>query len=237
MFRNGLRWRSLRVSKLGYILAAFETGFSGSEMKAAVYLQKTKQNAIRRGHPWVFPKAINKINGKVLTGGLVDVYDAEGKPLGTGVYNEHSLYRVRVLTQSWENIDTASIAPIIAHRLKQALSLRKTLNLPNDQTTAYRLFNSEADGLSGLTIDRFNQVAVVSSSAYWVEANKLTIIHAIEELLPGEEIVWLAQGKPLAQDGWTEKSEPSVAKTAKVLEADNHFSSRFFTSTKNRFVS
>jgi 23S rRNA (cytosine1962-C5)-methyltransferase len=188
-------------------------------MNSAVYLHKTKQNAVRRGHPWVFPKAITKTTGTLQTGELVEVFAAEGDYLGTGVYNEHSLYRVRILAQSWEAVDKKSLASIIAWRLSQALSIRQSLNLPNENTTAYRLFNSEADGLSGLTIDRFNQISVVASSAYWVEANKALIKQAIQELLPGEEIIWLSQKKPLAQDGWREESEQELTTSAKVLEA------------------
>jgi 23S rRNA (cytosine1962-C5)-methyltransferase len=37
--------------------------------------------------------------------------------------------------------------------------------------------------------------------------------------LPQEEIVWLAQKKPLSQDGWTEETEQADTKTAQVLEA------------------
>lgn len=187
-------------------------------MKAAVYLHKTKQGSVRRGHPWIFPKAIIKTTGQLVTGELVDVYSAEGELLGTGVYNEHSLYRVRVLAQHWEAIDTKSLETIIAKRLEQSLMLRQALNLPNENTTAYRLFNSEADGLSGLTIDRFNHISVVASSAYWTEANKAIISQCIKDLLPGEEIIWLAQVKPLAQDGWKQETEQALAKSAQVLE-------------------
>ncbi|MBA2651760.1 MAG: class I SAM-dependent rRNA methyltransferase [Tatlockia sp.] len=201
-------------------------------MKAAVHLNKTKQNAIRRGHPWVFPKAISKTSGNLLTGGLVDVYSAEGELLGTGVYNEHSLYRVRVLIQSREAVDTNSFASIIAYRLKQALLIRENLNLPNENTTAYRLFNSEADGLSGLTIDRFNKIAVVSSSAFWVEANKAIIKQCIEELLPADELIWLAQKKPLGQDGWTQDSEQTVTASTQVLEAGIIFEIDFSQAQK-----
>lgn len=189
------------------------------EMKAAVYLHKTKQNTVRRGHPWIFPKAITKTSGKLITGKLVDIFAAEGELLGVGVYNEHSLYRVRVLALQQESIDAKSLPSIIIQRLKQALVIRKALNLPNEMTTAYRLFNSEADGLSGLTVDRFNDVSVVASSAYWVEANKPVITECIQELFPGEEVIWLSQEKPLAQDGWNHQGERVIEKTIQVLEA------------------
>lgn len=188
-------------------------------MKPAVYLHKMKQNTIRRGHPWIFPKAINKTTGKLTTGSLVEIFGAENELLGLGVYNEHSLYRVRVLAQEWEVKGETSFETLIPERLTQALMLRKSLNLPNDNTTAYRLFNSEADGLSGLTIDRFNQISVVASSAYWVESNKTIIQQSIQNLLPGEEIIWLSQVKPLTQDGWKMEIEQPPKRWVEVLEA------------------
>ena len=173
-------------------------------MKAKVILHTAKQNTVLRGHPWIFPKAIARHSGKLTTGHLVDIHTAEGGPIGAGVYNEHSLYRVRVLALASEAVDSSNYQSLIAHRLRQAKKVRECINLPNQKTTAYRLFNSEADGLSGLTIDPFNQFCVVSSSAYWVELNKEIIIQALQELLPDNQIIWLAQSKPLGQDGWKE---------------------------------
>lgn len=188
-------------------------------MKAAVYLHKSRQETVRRGHPWVFPKAIVRHTEHVVTGELVDVFTADGELIGVGVYNEHSLYRVRMLTYSFESVDTTSIANVVSYRLKQALLLRQSINLPSETTTAYRLFNSEGDGLSGLTIDRFNQTYVVSSSAYWVQAHKDTILQAIREVMSVEKVVWLAQAKPLAQDGWRQASDEEVIGTEQILEA------------------
>ena len=188
-------------------------------MKAAIYLQQKREGPIRRGHPWIFPKAIARQTGKLITGELVEIFDADEKKLGVGVYNEHSLYRVRVLAQAFERIEQVTIQSIVSHRLKQALLLRKNMNLPNVLTNAYRLFNSEGDGLSGLTIDCFNQVYVVSSSAYWVEAHKGVILHALQEILSTKEIIWFAQLKSLKQDGWEHAINEEQSSNALVLEA------------------
>lgn len=188
-------------------------------MKAAVYLHQAREGAVRRGHPWIFPKAIARQAGKIVTGELVDVFGADERKLGVGVYNEHSLYRVRMLAQDFESIDTSCVANIISHRLQQALLLRKAIGLPSASTSAYRLFNSEGDGLSGLTIDCFNQVYVVSSSAYWVEAHKDIICQSIQEMMSTEQVIWFAQAKPLAQDGWEQVSNPERSGTRQVLEA------------------
>ncbi|MGL6030323.1 MAG: class I SAM-dependent rRNA methyltransferase, partial [Legionella sp.] len=153
-------------------------------MNAKVILLAAKQNTVLRGHPWVFPKAIARIVGKPKTGHLVDVYSEADELLAVGAYNEHSLYRVRILALSNEAVNPKDYQSIISYRLEQAKKVRLCLGLPNEDTTAYRLFNSEADGLSGLTIDRFNHMCVVSSTAYWVELNRELITEALAALYP-----------------------------------------------------
>ncbi len=201
-------------------------------MKPAIYLHQAKQGPIRRGHPWVFPKAILKHTGTLVTGELVDVFGAAGEALGVGVYNEHSLYRVRMLAYAFEDIKEFSIVNIIAHRLRQALLLRNNLNLPNALTSAYRLFNSEGDGLSGLTIDRFNNTCVVASSAYWVQANKKIIKAAIQKEMSLEHILWLPQTKPLAQDGWKQTDIETNTQCETVLEEGIIYQVDFSTTQK-----
>ena len=201
-------------------------------MNAAIYLHQARQGTIRRGHPWVFPKAIVRQTGNVVTGELVDVFAADGEILGVGVYNEHSLYRVRILAYAFESIDTASISSILLYRLRLALLIRQNMNLPNKSTSAYRLFNSEGDGLSGLTIDRFNQTCVVASSAYWVEAHKAIICQAIRDVVGLDNVVWLAQAKPLAQDGWQQAIAQDAIGTEQVLEAGVHYQVDFSTTQK-----
>lgn len=170
-------------------------------MRAKIIVGTAKQNTILRGHPWIFPKAIVQSKGSLITGDLVDIYNEEHQFLGVGAYNEHSLYRVRVLALAHEK-NMTNYEELIKTRLYQAQRLRQSLGLPNGQTNAYRLFNSEADGLSGLTIDRFNHHCVVSSSAYWVENNREIITQIIQTVLPQDEILWFSQAKPLSQDGW-----------------------------------
>lgn len=201
-------------------------------MKAAVYLHRASPGNVRRGHPWIFPKAIGRQTGKLVTGELVDVYTADGEALGVGVYNEHSLYRVRVLAHHFEQVDTTSIANLVAYRLRQALLIRQSIGLPSQTTTAYRLFNSEGDGLSGLTIDRFNHVCVVASSAFWVEAHKDIICKTICDVMSLTEIIWLPQAKPLAQDGWSDIANQETSGSEQVLEAGVHYQVDFNNTQK-----
>lgn len=188
-------------------------------MHAKIILLAAKQNTVLRGHPWIFPKAIARSTGTLITGQLVDVCNEEGVLLGVGVYNEHSLYRVRVLALASEQFDFHSYKSLITHRLDQASSVRNLLNLPNEYTTAYRLFNSEADGLSGMTIDRFNQICVISSTAYWVELNKDIILEVLQTQLPKDQLIWLSQNKSLSQDGWSSVESKPISVCTQILEA------------------
>lgn len=201
-------------------------------MRAKVILLKAKQNTVLKGHPWVFPKAISQTSDKLTTGELVDIYNEDKELLGVGAYNQHSLYRVRVLALANEQMNTSSYESIITARLEQAYQVRQCLNLPNVETSAYRLFNSEADGLSGLTIDRFNNFCVVASSAFWVEANKNLIMDGIRKLLPQEQIIWLPQVKPLGQDGWKNVETLSAHQSTEVLEVGVKFHVEFAHAQK-----
>lgn len=201
-------------------------------MRAKVILLKAKQNTVLKGHPWVFPKAISQTSGKLTTGELVDIYSEDKELLGVGAYNQHSLYRVRVLALVNEQMNTSSYESIITARLEQAYQIRQCLNLPNEKTSAYRLFNSEADGLSGLTIDRFNNFCVVASSAFWVEANKDLIMDGIRKLLPQDQIIWLPQVKPLGQDGWKNVEASSANQSTEVLEVGVKFQVEFAHAQK-----
>lgn len=201
-------------------------------MNAKIILTATKQHTVLRGHPWIFPKAIARTQGTLNTGALVTVCNEQGELLGVGAYNEYSLYRVRVLALTSESIDSSSYVALIRARLQQALLVRSCLNLPNEHTSAYRLFNSEADGLSGLTIDRFNHLCVIASSAYWVEANKEIILDVLHELLPDDELLWRPQQKPLKQDGWDVQELIPSHQHATVMEAGIYYQVDFAHAQK-----
>jgi len=187
-------------------------------MSGKIILVTAKEHTVLRGHPWIFPKAISRTTGLLITGQLVEVYNEQNQCIAVGAYNEHSLYRVRVLALATESFDSSSYQSILTHRLQQAYQLRRSINLPNEGTTAYRLFNSEADGLSGLTIDYFNDVVVVASSAYWVEANRELLLVILTKLHPKVDIIWFPQVNALKQDGWKDPVSSEVKIETDILE-------------------
>src|ERR1700753_2532090 len=108
-----------------------------------VYLKRGRANPLWQGHPWVFSGAILREEGTPEPGDVVDVRDVEGRFIGRGFHNARSQIRVRIVTQREESVDAA----FVRRRLEEAGGLRKTLGLPSVHTDAYRLVNSEGDGL------------------------------------------------------------------------------------------
>jgi 23S rRNA (cytosine1962-C5)-methyltransferase len=201
-------------------------------MTTKIFLNAAKQQKIIAGHPWVFPHAIQQIKGKPNTGEWVDVYDNEMNKIGGGFFNSNSLYRVRMIANKSLIEQFSNWQDIIQYRLEKALLLRTTLGLPNQANTAFRLCNSECDGLSGLVIDVLNDFAVVSSSAYWVEQNREQITHIIKTLLPKHQVLWFGQPKPLAQDGWTTPYRDTAQNLKTTIQEDSVLFEVHFENTQ-----
>ena len=166
-----------------------------------VFLKRGKSKPFFSREPLVFSGAIQQVVGKPLVAEMVDVYSADKKLIGMGLFNPNSNYRVRLLSFASENLPN-SLPEIIAYRLEQAIAKRKTLNLPNEQTNAYRLLNSEADGISGLTIDVFADYTVASVTAYWLMLYQQVVVECLATC-GFTQVIWRPQAKALAQDGWT----------------------------------
>jgi 23S rRNA (cytosine1962-C5)-methyltransferase len=170
------------------------------------------------GNPLVFSGALVPETKDLPPGTLVDVRDADGARVGSGVYNPLSQYRVRLLAQSFEGLEFTTPADIARQRIGAAAALRASLGLPSDETNAFRLLNSEGDRCSGLTIDCYNDVAVVASSAYWVEQWRREITEAVGSLDGIARVCWQQVPGPLNLDGWHEFDASSHAETVEVRE-------------------
>jgi 23S rRNA (cytosine1962-C5)-methyltransferase len=122
-------------------------------------------------HPWVFEGVIEKIEGQLNDGDLVRVIKAEDRSfIAYGFFNSKSQIRVRLV--SWTEEDSISEAWAVG-RVLSALQWRmSTLGLKTNDS--FRVFSSEADGLSGLTIDKFGPYlsVIVSARAIlpWLES-------------------------------------------------------------------
>ena len=110
-------------------------------------------------HPFVYRKMTIGPTSRTRPrdGDLVRVVDRDGLPLGFGLWNARSQISVRMLATGVE----IPAAPFWQSRIDRAIALRReTLGL-DGVTGAYRVIHAEADGLSGLIVDRFDDVLSV----------------------------------------------------------------------------
>lgn len=124
--------------------------------QASVFLKPGKERPVQRFHPWIFSGAISKIIGKPANGEIVVIKDANGNFLAKGHYQNGSI-AVRII--SFE--DTTIDQKFWDDKINQALQKRKIVGFPNERTNCFRLIHAEGDGLPGLIVDVYAQVAVV----------------------------------------------------------------------------
>ena len=123
-------------------------------------------------HPWVLDSAIDRVDGAASDGGIVDLLAHNGKFVARGLYNSHSRIRVRLYTwDAGEAIDQnfwrrGSSGP-------SSCAAAWAMTAP----TARRIIYSEADGLSGLIVDRYADYLVAQVTALGMQSR-------IDELLP-----------------------------------------------------
>lgn len=150
-------------------------------MTPAITLQKREDLRIRAGHLWVFSNEIREVAGDPQPGSLVEVRDAGGAFIGSGMYNPHSLIAARILThdESLRGRETPG-REFFNDRIGRALELRKLL-FPSSDT--YRLAHGESDLLPGLVIDRYNEYCSIQTVSLGMDACLPWIVETLEDLL------------------------------------------------------
>jgi 23S rRNA (cytosine1962-C5)-methyltransferase len=144
-----------------------------------IYLKPGKDESFKRFHPWVFSGAIQRIEGDVEEGEVVDVITAKGDFIARGHYQVGSI-AVRVLTFRQEDID----ADFWKRKLEAAYALRRAIGLAgNPRNNTYRLVHGEGDNLPGLIIDVYDHTAVMQAHSVGMHVYRRAIADALTEVM------------------------------------------------------
>jgi 23S rRNA (cytosine1962-C5)-methyltransferase len=144
----------------------------------------------RSSHPWIFQKMVEKPTTRLAPGTVVDVVEKSGNWVGRGFYNGHSRITLRLLTSDRdENVD----AEFFARRMAQAIALRRDVLKLDAVTDAYRIVHSEADGLSGLVVDRFGDTLVLEFFAAGMYKQRAAIMDALRLHYPAARFYYFAE--------------------------------------------
>lgn len=162
---------------------------------------KAEARAIRHGFPWVYADELvtDRRTQALVPGALAVLEDGERRPLGLVTVNTASKIICRMLDR-----DPAALIDEawFARRIGVALSLRARLF----DAPFYRLVHAEADGLPGVVIDRFGDVAVVQPNAAWAEAHLDALVAALVRLTGVRAVVKNGTGRARGLEGMAEET-------------------------------
>ena len=139
-----------------------------------LYLNRQIAPRIANGHPWIYGNEVNRIEGTVEAGEIVDVYYSDGKFAGRGYINPKSQILVRLLTRKAEPIDDQ----FFHNRIAQAWHYRQKIGY----TENCRLVFGEADQLPALIIDKFNDYFVIQTLSLGMDKWKPAIVQALQSI-------------------------------------------------------
>jgi len=148
-------------------------------------LKKHEDRRLHAGHSWIFS---NEVDTKATPleqfepGEPCLLEEANGKPLGTGYVNPHTLICARLVSRDPAyQLDQS----LLTHRLNISLSLRERLF----DRPYYRLAFGDSDLLPGLVVDRYGDDLVAQFTTAGMERARPAVIAALEKVLKPRSIL------------------------------------------------
>ncbi|MCC6353948.1 MAG: class I SAM-dependent rRNA methyltransferase [Verrucomicrobiae bacterium] len=130
------------------------------------------------GHPWIYANEIAGVRGEPEAGATVWVRDGRGGFVGSGLYNPESEIRIRLFSREREVFEFG----LIERRLRRAAERRGGAGV-------CRLVWSEADGLPGFVVDRYDGVAVMQSMTAAGDAHFGEFLQAVQHVVRPTAII------------------------------------------------
>ncbi|MFD9626262.1 class I SAM-dependent rRNA methyltransferase [Peribacillus muralis] len=154
----------------------------GKELNIKV---KTKfASKISKGFPLVIKESIANSHVLQEEGSIMRLVDENNRFLAKGYYGKQNKGYGWVLTQSEnETIDQT----FFNGKIRAAVEFRKNY-FEDPESTAFRLFNGEGDGVGGLIIDHYDGHYVISWYSKGIYSFKDTIIKALQDTVEVKSI-------------------------------------------------
>lgn len=149
---------------------------------ATVLLKPGEADRIIAGHPWIYKGSLLRASQPIDDGALVQVKDHRQRLVGTGFYNSRSKIAVRVIAPERVQLNAA----FFEERIRAALALRQK-HLPT--ATSFRVVNAESDFLSGLIVDKYEDVLSLQISSLGMDHHKAQIVQVLQSLFQPRAIV------------------------------------------------
>ena len=186
--------------------------------------------ALSAGHSWVFEGEVLRAepapDGRGATNGdVVDVFEDNGTWQGAGLLSEQSKIRVRIVTRNAnDRVDAAFWERRVRWAWQHRVTCMAGRSLPGAEpdTTCCRMVFSEADGMPGLVVDRYENVLVSQVGTVGMERLRETIYPLLLKVLAedGQKVSAIyerndsparaKEGLPLYKTWWEGAPAPST---------------------------
>lgn len=185
----------------------------------AVTVTRKQEISLKRGHPWIFEDEITEQPDRVENGSVVDVFGTRHNYLGSGLWSQSSRIRIRILSHNAnDRFDDAFFARRIGYAVKYRREVMK------EDFTCCRLIHGEADGLPGVTVDRYGGILVSQTASFGMDRRKDILYQALKKEIPdikgiyerNEDELRLKEGLELYK-GWYGEDHPASC-TAEITE-------------------
>lgn len=146
-------------------------------MKKYVILKPGREKSPKNFHHWIFSGAVAS-SSDFEDGEILPVVSSQGELLGHAYFN-----RASGICGRFVSFGKSDPLETIQNHLEKAFALRKKI-FENEDTTAYRLVNSEGDFLPGLIVDVYGDIAVLQITTLGMEKLKPMIVEFLKNI-PG----------------------------------------------------
>jgi 23S rRNA (cytosine1962-C5)-methyltransferase len=183
--------------------------------------------------PHLYRKRLGAWDRQATHGDLVRVTQPDGATFGYGIFNPRSEIAVRLLARGERVPDPAWWRD----RVTSAIALRRDLLRLDSVTDAYRLVHAEADGLSGLVVDRFGPVLSAEIFSLGIWQRRKAILAMLRDVAGAEHVVVQPGPKTVEQEGFEAGTEFTAECPEKVVVAEHgvKFQVDFATGHKTGF--
>jgi len=173
----------------------------------AAILALGREKSARRGHPWVFSGALARLEGAPEPGGPIVVRSSDGHRIGVAAYSPSSQISLRFWSfNPDEVIDTA----FFLARLDRAIAWREAQGLDpmgrRNADSAARLLHAEADGLPGITCDRYGRFLVIQLSSAGAEWARAMVLEALRTRFPDHAVLERSDVDSRAKEGLPQRT-------------------------------
>ncbi|WP_017725882.1 class I SAM-dependent rRNA methyltransferase [Halalkalibacterium ligniniphilum] len=146
--------------------------------EAVLHIKAAYQKRVKGGYPLLLKEAIKNEHDLQKEGTVVEVLDEQNQFIGRGFIGKQNKGVGWILTR---NRDERIDERFFEKKLSAAFNQRKRL-FQDPDTTAFRVFNGEGDGIGGLIIDYFDGYYVIQWYSEGIYSFKEYVIKALDAI-------------------------------------------------------